>query len=80
MNTIHCGVVHGEAIRKIQEIKDAISVLASDGDDYDFVRSILECEKDAIWDKCVANSIHEYPVEAYKAFVNSEIASRKEDA
>ena len=80
MNTIHCGVVEGEAIQKIQEIKDAISVLTSEDDDYDFARAILEVQMNEIWDRCVANRIHEYPEEAYKAFVSSEIAPRKEDA
>lgn len=80
MNTIHCGVVDGDAIRKIQEIKDAISVLASEDDDYDFSKAILEVRMNEIWDRCVANRIHEYPVDAYKAFVGSEIAPRKEDA
>lgn len=78
MNTIHCGVVVGEAIQKIQEIKDAISVLASSGDDYGYVKTILEVKMNEIWDRCVANRIHEYPVEAYRAFVDSEI--KKENA
>lgn len=78
MNTIHCGVVVGEAIQKIQEIKDAISVLASSGDDYGYVKTILEFKMNEIWDRCIANRIHEYPVEAYRAFVDSEI--KKEDS
>lgn len=69
MNTIHCGVVVGEAIQKIQEIKDAISVLASIGDDYGYVKTILEFEMNEIWDRCVANRIHEYPVEAYRVLL-----------
>ena len=77
MNTILCGVVVGEAIRKIQEIKDAISELASSGDDYGYVRTILEFQMNEIWDRCVANRVHEYPVEAYHAFLGSEI--RKEN-
>ena len=79
MDTIHCGVVHGKAIRKIQELKDAISILASSDDDYDFARAILECEKNAIWDRCIASTVHEYPAEAYRAFVRSEIVPKKEN-
>lgn len=78
MNTIRCGLVLGDAIQKIQEIKDAISELASTGDDYGYVRTILEFKMNEIWNRCVANRIHEYPVEAYRAFVDSEI--KKEDA
>lgn len=79
MDTIRCGVVHGKAIQKIQELKDAIDRLASSDDDYDFVIAILRIKLNDIWDRCIANTVHEYPVGAYRAFVNSEIGTRKEN-
>lgn len=78
MNTIRCGVVVGDAIQKIQEIKNAIRILASGGDDYSYAKTILEIQMDEIWSRCVVNRIHEYPIKAYKTFVDSEI--KKENA
>lgn len=80
MNTIHCGVVHGEVIRKMQEIKNAISALSALDDSHCFAVSILESKFDDMWELHVANAVREYPVEAYKAFFGSEIGTGKEDA
>lgn len=78
MNTIHCGVVFGDVVQSIQEINDAINVLTSSGDNYGYVKTILRVKMDEIWNRCVVSRIHEYPAEAYKAFVDSEI--KKENA
>lgn len=77
MNTIRCGVVDGEAIQRMQQLRDAISTLSALDDRYNFAVSILESKLDDIWEIHMANAVHEYPIDAYKSFVDSEI--RKEN-
>ena len=78
MNTIRCGVIDGNAIQRMQQLKDAISVLSALDDSHNFAVSILESKLDDIWEIHIASAVHEYPIDAYKSFVDSEI--RKENA
>ena len=77
MNTIRCGVIDGDAIQRMQQLKAAISVLSALDDSHNFAVSILESKLDDIWEIHVARAVHEYPIDAYKSFVDSEI--RKEN-